>query len=568
MKKLLSCLLALALASSLTVPMASAAGYTDIPASSSLAGEVQKAVDYGLMNGYSAETFGYSDTMTRVQFLTVLDRMMGWSASVTASVAMWMIPFEDLEISNDLSETYLSAIQQALYHDVIDADQPLRPGDPITRGEMSEMLVRALGLKSAAEQLNNTGSTYTSLFGTAPFTDLPAGEGGYITVAYTIGMTNGTSATTFSPDLTATRAQAAAMLVRIYEKLHREPDFVHGFYAISSYSQLDLAENMDAVSAGWSRMTWDGETALLSTTSVNGNEYNIPSGYGEVTERLESSGVPLNLSVFMEGDSLTAMLASESGRKQAVEQIIQEVTVDYKTIGKNPYSGVTIDFEGLRGDQQADFVTFLTELDRELEQLGKTLYVCVSPVLAEGYDKSYSGYDYAAIGALADRVILMAYDYDTRDMSRFVGTEYYKTAATVPIHQVYLGLRIITEKMDASKVALGFSAKNTAWQIDENGKLLSGTPVYPSAETVARRLAQTGTEFGWSDTYQQPYAIYTTEDGSRYFLWYQDSRSVQTALNAARLLGVSGVSIWRLGNIPLYTIGGHDWSWGGLLHNS
>lgn len=575
MKKLLSCLLALALASSLTVPMASAAGYTDIPAGSSLAGEVQKAVDYGLMNGYSAETFGYSDTMTRVQFVTVLDRMVGWSASYDVKIAMWTIPFKAMEISEDaISPVYLPGIEEAVRHDVVDRDSPFRPNDPITRGEMAEMMVRALGLKEVARQLDASSpsmpysDTYSVLHGGTPFTDLPWGKTGYITVAYAIGMANGTSATTFSPNATATRAQAAAMLVRIYEKLHREPDFVHGFYAISSYSQLDLAENMDAVSAGWSRMTWDGETALLSTTSVNGNEYNIPSGYGEVTERLESSGVPLNLSVFMEGDSLTAMLASESGRKQAVEQIIQEVTVDYKTIGKNPYSGVTIDFEGLWGDQQADFVTFLTELDRELEQLGKTLYVCVSPVLAEGYDKSYSGYDYAAIGALADRVILMAYDYDTRDMSRFVGTEYYKTAATAPIHQVYLGLRIITEKMDASKVALGFSAKNTAWQIDENGKLLSGTPGHPSAETVARRLAQTGTEFGWSDTYQQPYAIYTTEDGSRYFLWYQDSRSVQTALNAARLLGVSGVSIWRLGNIPLYTIGGHDWSWGGLLHNS
>lgn len=577
MKKRLSWLLVLALTAVLLVPTASATGYTDIPAGSSLAGEVQKAVDYGLMNGYNARTFGYGDTMTRVQFLTVLDRMFGWSARYEAHVAMWQIPFKSMEISEDtLSATYLTAIEEAVRYDVVDSGVPLRPNDAITRGEMAEMLVRALGLKYAAECLNSsTSDAYSVLHGGTPFTDLPSGAEGYIIVAYTIGMANGTSAATFSPNATATRAQAAAMLVRVYEKLRRETDFVHGFYAISSYSQLGLAEKMDAVSAGWSRMTWDGETALLATTSVNGNEYYIPSGYDEVTERLESSGVPLNLGVFMDASGGAAdLLASEDGQRQAIDQIVNELTVSYKTIGKNPYSGVTIDFEGLRSASRDDFTRFVERLSAELKELTDrqlSLYVCVSPVLSGGYYSGgwYDGYDYAAIAKNTDKIILMAYNYDAQDMSRFVGTEYYRTAATAPIDQVYLGLKNLVDAAgDASKVVLGFSARNTAWQIDENGKLLSGTPVYPSADTVSKRLAQADTEFGWSNTYQQSYAIYTTEDGSRYFLWYQDGQSVQAALNAARLLGVTSVSIWRLGNIPLYTIGGRDWSWSGLLHNS
>lgn len=545
MKKLLSCLLALALAASMMVPAAWASAYTDIPAGSSLAGEVQKAVDYGLMNGYSATAFGYSDTMTRAQFVAVLCRMMSgqWMTRIDAPKGQ---SYTDVPPEHP----WYSQVEAAVQMDVLDGTGAFRPNDSITRGEMAEMLVRALGLKSAA-------SLYE---GESEFQDVTEGAG-YIAIAKAIGMTNGTSAATFSPNATATRAQAAAMLVRVYEKLHRETGFVHGFYAISSYSQLALAEEMDAVSAGWSRMTWDGETALLSTTSANGNEYAVPAGYGEVTETLERSGVPLNLSVFMEGDSLKAMLASESGRAQAVEQIVGEVSADYQTIGKNPYSGVTIDFEGLRSAQRADFTAFLTELDGELERLGKALYVCVAPAMSGSH---YDGYDYQAIGSLSDRVILMAYDYDTRDMSQFVGTEYYKTAATAPISQVYLALQIITEQMDASKVLLGFSARNAAWQIDENGKLLSGTPVYPSNDTVWKRLGQSGTEFGWSDTYQQPYAVYTTEDGSRYFLWYQDDQSVLTALNAAKLLGVGGVSLWRLGNIPQYG-GSGGWNWNSLL---
>lgn len=555
MKKLLSSLLAAALTAGLLVPSAGAVdtGFSDVPAESALAGEVRKAVDYGLMNGYDNDTFGYGDSMTRAQFTAVLVRMMGWDTVTPQTPSYTDVP---------ASHTWYSVIETAAAHDVAGAGGAFRPSDPVTRGEMAELLVRALGLKGAAERLAPTASDhYARIHGGTPFIDLPGDRVGYITIAYRIGMTNGTSDTTFSPDNTATRAQAAAMLVRIYEKIHAPTDFVHGFYAISSYSQLDLAGGMDAVSAGWSRMTWDGETALLSTTSANGNEYAIPSGYEEVTDYLSGRNIPLHLSVFMDGEDLKSLLASDTGRAQAVEQIVGELTVNYRTISENPYSGVTIDFEGLRSAQRADFTAFLTALDAELEALGKDLYVCVSPILAEGYDSSYSGYDYTAIGNLADRIILMAYDYDARDMSDFTKTTYYQTAATVPMDQVYLSLKLLTDRVAPEKVLLGFSARSAAWQIDENGDLLSGTPVYPTAETVAARLAQPDTETGWSDTYQQSYAIYTTEDGGRYFLWYQDDTSIQTELRCAKLLGVSGASLWRLGTLPTSA----DWNWNSLL---
>ena len=548
MKKTSSLLLAFVLILSLAAPLAGAVSYQDVPSSSALGDEVQKATDYGLMNGYSASKFGYYDSMTRAQFVTVLCRMMGWLASddePSTHVAMWMIP--DAMNVDDLSEEYLSAIEQARFHDVVNDYESFRPNVAITRGEMAEMLVRALGLKSAAAMAEKENNL--------PFKDVTE-RAGYISVAHDIGMTKGTSATTFTPNATATRAQAAAMLVRVYEKMNQKTDFLHGFYAISSYSQLSLAEGMDAVSAGWSRMTWDGETVLLSTTSANGNEFYIPSGYQEVVDTVDC----LHLNVFMNGQNLKGMLASEDGRTQAMQQIIQEVSLSYNAIGKNPYSGVTIDFEGLRAAQKEDFTAFLQELKTELDRLDKSLYVCVSPVLTTG--SYYDGYDYRAIAALADKVILMAYDYDTADLSAFVGTQYQETAATAPIDQVYASLKAITEQVrDTSKLVLGFSCKSTAWEIDETGKLVSGNPVYPTTEVTAKRLKQSDTKMGWSQEYQQPYAIYTTEDGSRYFLWYQNNKSVETAMRAAKLLGVSGVSIWRLGNIPQKD----NWNWNSLL---
>lgn len=533
---------ALALAGALLA--APAAAYRDIPETSPLASEVELAVNHGLMNGYDEETFGYGDAMTRAQFVTVLCRML---LPETERETGHITPA--MQVPQGSAQAYYASIDAAAELGWVDTDVPFRPGAAITRGEMAEILVRALGLESAASARNSNSMIPSS--GVTAFQDLPAGKEGYISVAYDIGLTKGTSATTFSPGATATRAQAAAMLERIYEKLHRKTEFSHGFYAISSYSQMDLAEELDAVSAGWSRMTWDGERALLATTSAHGNEFSVPAGYQEVAETLAGKGVCLNLSVFMDGKDLGALLSSKQGRAQAVEQIANELTVSYKALGRNPYGGVTIDFEGLGRSSAADFSAFLTELSRQVRDLDKTLYVCVPPPSSAG------GYDLKTIGALADKVILMAHDYDARSLSGYVGSDAHQDQATVPLGRVYQALRTTVEQVDPAKVVLALSARNVAWEIDGAGKLVSSQPVAVSGDTVARRLSQPDTKRGWDPEAQQSWASYTTEEGKRYFLWYQDGESVRLELQTARLLDVTGVSLWRLGTIPQY----ENWTW-------
>ena len=448
-----------------------------------------------------------------------------------------------------ISDTYFAAISAAARQGVVDTDKPFRPNAAITRAEMAEMLVRALGLGGAANLLDGKS---------LPFTDVISRRD-YIAVAYAIGMTKGMTATIFAPDKTATRAQAAAMLVRIYEKLQTAgKGESHGFYAISSYSQIKIAEGMDSVSFGWSRMSWADGSAKLSTTSAGGNEFCVPSGYETAVKTLEQSNTQRNLMVYMDtSGGLNELLSSEAGRAQAVSEILNELTVSYRALGHNPYTGVTIDFEGLFSAQKANFTAFLTALQKELKAAGKSLTVCVSPTLSKS--TYYDGYDYRAIGQLADQVILMAYDYQARDLSGYLGTEYYKTAAIAPIDQIFASLLDITDVQtgvaDVSKVLLGVQFQSIVWKVDRNGKLLSGTPVYPDEETLAKRLNQSDTVTGWSQDYQCPYASYTTEDGSRWFCFYENGDSLQAKCQAAALLGVTGVSYWRLGTIPAERLG-------------
>lgn len=526
-------------------------GYADVPADSWASSIIKDAQAYGLMKGAGEGVFGYGTTMTKAEFITVLDRMFGWE-----QINPEIQSFSD--VGKD--QWYYGNVETALQHDVMDSAGNFGPNVPVTREEMAVMLVRALGYKTLAQSAASFGSSF------ADVTD----NVGYITIASDIGMTKGTSDTTFSPDQTAKREEAAAMLVRIYKKLNAKTDWFHGFYAISSYSQKELTQTMDGVSAGWSRMSYsEGSGAYLNTTSANSNEYAVPQGYEAIASYLKGNGTKVNLSVYMDTstkvttaagstDLCSAILLDSVQRKKAVDAILNELTVNYSTIGYNPYSGVTIDFEGMKGPAlKAGMNAFLTELSAQLKPLGKTLYVTVQPATADGI--YYDAYDFRTIGTVADKVILMAHDYnETKMPENLLGSEYYKNTPVTPFPSVYYALRAITDSKtgveDPSKIALAISFDSVGWEL-KDGKL-SGTDSYsPPPATIYARL-KGGAVMGYSDTYRDPYITYTTEDGKDIFLWYEDERSVSDKLELARLFGITGVSVWRLGTIPNYSDNG------------
>ena len=103
---------------------------------------------------------------------------------------------------------------------------------------------------------------------------------------------------------------------------------------------------------------------------------------------------------------------------------------------------------------------------------------------------------------------------------------------------------------DRSKIALAISFNTTGFHVDENGLLVDATFYHPSTATIAKRLGQSDSVRVWDETARNPYLEYTTEDGERYKLWYEDAQSITEKLQLARMFGVTGFSVWRLGMIP------------------
>lgn len=510
-------------ASVLTVStVVSAADYADVPDEYWATAVINEAAEAGIMYGRDDGTFGLGDTVKRSEFAAMLVRLMKWDKSVSA-----ISLFSDVQSD----KWYFADINTLADHNVFN-EKEFRPNDNITRREMAVMLVKALGYSELAQ--SETSSV---------FNDVSTDEG-YISVAYTLGIINGKSDTMFDPEGPALREEGAAMMMRMYNKYYSSLNEIHGFYAISSWGQKEMAAQMDSVSFGWSRLQYtDDNVVLLNQTSDGGNDWCVPDGSQNAIDYMRENGVSINLAVTMtDTEDCNVILLNSENRSEAIRQILS---------ASDNFDGITIDFEGMKGTELKEG---LNEFVKELKTMlgNKKLYIAVHPVLKHS-NEYFDAYDYKTLGDYADRIILMAHDYAAYTLpDNLINTNFIATPVT-PFDEVFTALKAITNPIigvsDKSKIQLAIStASTTAWNTTDK-RITDNTAIHPSIDTVQKRLAQNDTEITYSQAYKNPYAFYNTESNQQILLWYEDSRSVKDKINLAKMFGIKSVSIWRIGTV-------------------
>lgn len=500
----------------------SAADYADVPDEHWATAVINEAAEAGIMYGRDDGTFGLGDTVKRSEFAAMLVRLMKWDKSVSA-----ISLFSDVQSD----KWYFADINTLADHNVFN-EKEFRPNDNITRREMAVMLVKALGYSELAQ--SETSSV---------FNDVSTDEG-YISVAYTLGIINGKSDTMFDPEGPALREEGAAMMMRMYNKYYSSLNEIHGFYAISSWGQKEMAAQMDSVSFGWSRLQYtDDNVVLLNQTSDGGNDWCVPDGSQNAIDYMRENGVSINLAVTMtDTEDCNVILLNSENRSEAIRQILS---------ASDNFDGITIDFEGMKGTELKEG---LNEFVKELKTMlgNKKLYIAVHPVLKHS-NEYFDAYDYKTLGDYADRIILMAHDYAAYTLpDNLINTNFIATPVT-PFDEVFTALKAITNPItgvsDKSKIQLAIStASTTAWNTT-NKRITDNTAIHPSIDTVQKRLAQNDTEITYSQAYKNPYAFYNTESNQQILLWYEDSRSVKDKINLAKMFGINSVSIWRIGTV-------------------
>lgn len=170
--------------------------FYDVPNDAFFYEAVKWAVKSGVTNGLSDTMFGPYESCTRAQIVTFLWRAAGSPEPKTAS------SFADVPASAYYAKAVAWAVENGITNGM--TETTFAPDATCTRGQSVTFLYRAL--KGTA-----SGSTnFTDVASDAFYADA-------INWAVANNVTNGTSATTFSPNADCTRAEIVTFLYRAYQ---------------------------------------------------------------------------------------------------------------------------------------------------------------------------------------------------------------------------------------------------------------------------------------------------------------------------------------------------------------
>jgi len=365
---------------------------------------------------------------------------------------------------------------------------------------------------------------------------------------------------------------------------------LHAFYP--SYTVLSdqikkYIDDLDSLSFAWSRIDAEEPGSLNTVKGKNGNYgFYYPANYLEPIEYAKSKGKTIQLNIYMDRSDCIMLLPYEEQRSAMIKAIMDTLQMDISLGNGIYYDGVVIDFEGLRNTDtdktqllyegeliSSHFTQFLKELKSQLAPISKKLYVAVNPGLY------YDGYDYTEIIDIADRVILMAHDYEPiqplqkDQVQQYTGYDALEPVSSMaPVPLVRLALEEMknaaSDVAELSKVWLQITFDSAQWQFDvdsvEDWEKLDGsslsregrcTPLYKAIKARIDNTDGNGERitYGYNNELQSPYIqYYNTKDKSWNIILYEDSNSISAKIDLAKYYGFGGISLWSLSNVPDY----------------
>jgi hypothetical protein len=176
-------------------------GYSDVPPSHWAFNDITALGVQRIIKGYPDGTFRPDNNITRAEFAVVLAKALGWPAKPGG---------HDFADAAEIPDWARGCIFAAVDKGVISGyeDNTFRANRPVTRSEIAVIVVRALGLAPEAGAL---------IFSDAA--EIPDWAKGYIAAAVNQGVIAGKPGNIFAPDDNATRAEAAALVARMLDKI-------------------------------------------------------------------------------------------------------------------------------------------------------------------------------------------------------------------------------------------------------------------------------------------------------------------------------------------------------------
>lgn len=215
------------------------------------------------------------------------------------------------------------------------------------------------------------------------------------------------------------------------------------------------------------------------------------------------------------------------------EQLIQQIT---ETIAAKGYQGLDVDFEYIPAAQREAYAAFIRRLRERLAPLGLPVIVALAPkTSAQQPGLLYEAHDYALLGAAADFVLLMTYEW---------GYTAGPPMAVAPLPNVRQVLDYAVTEIPREKIYLGIPNYGYDWPLPfVQGQTRARSLSNQEAVEMALRY---GAEIQFDETAQSPWFNYTAPGGTPHVVWFEDARSMSAKLRLIEEYGLYGAGYWNL----------------------
>ena len=223
------------------------------------------------------------------------------------------------------------------------------------------------------------------------------------------------------------------------------------------------------------------------------------------------------------------MFVNAEGQMRLIENIIA-------TMQEKGYVGLDIDFEFIQPEDRDLFIAFITNIKNSLEPLGLLTLVALAPKTSgEMTGLLYEAHDYPAIGAIADLVLLMTYEW---------GYLFSSPMPTAPLNNVRQVLEYGVSVIENDKILMGIPNYSYDWALPYvRGE---GMAEALSNQEAIVRAARYGATIEFDEIAQVPFFYYTNEQGVEHVVWFDDARSMNAKLRLIPELQLRGAGIWQI----------------------
>lgn len=233
----------------------------------------------------------------------------------------------------------------------------------------------------------------------------------------------------------------------------------------------------------------------------------------------------------------------------------QHVVALVDMVLREDVAGVDVDYEELTAADRTAFSAFLARLGPALRAHGRLLAVDVFAKDGDaGYDQRNLAQDYAAIGAAADQVRVMAYDWhwETSAAGPVAPLDWVRRVVEYAVTQVpreRLVLGVPTYGYDWAGQAPGqHHGQQQAGKQGQQGQEVRRAALASWAQAHVRAVDR-GVPVRWDAQAQSPWLAYTDAAGEPHELWFEDGRSTAAKLELAREQRLGGVFLWLVGDV-------------------